>query len=259
MKLIPLFPRAIRHGVHSRTGDLATYPEKPVRVVVPYVAGQGVDITMRVVSERLSRELGKEFVIENKSGAAGNLGTQFVKQASADGYTLLACTNATHAANSTLYPNSGIVPEVDFVPIALTGMFPMVVAVSGDSPLNDLQDLVAAARAKPDTINVALPHTTARVVFELLRSEAKAPLFGVLYRGLPLADIVTDRVQVLVDTVAATRRLIEVGEAEGTGSNDRRTVSVAARREDCGATGCTGVRDRGLDGALRAARRRPRR
>jgi tripartite-type tricarboxylate transporter receptor subunit TctC len=211
MKLIPLF---LALSVTTFASPLAypqAYPEKPVRVVVPYVAGQGVDITMRVVTEKLSRELGKEFVVENKSGAAGNLGTQFVKQAPPDGYTLLACTNATHAANRALYPTSGIVPDADFVPVALTGMFPMVVAVSGDSALNNLQDLVGAARAKPDTINVALPHTTARVVFELLRSEAKAPLFGVLYRGLPLADIVTDRIQVLVDTVAATRSLIEAG------------------------------------------------
>lgn len=187
------------------------YPNKPVRIIVPYVAGQGVDLTMRLMTDKLAKEMGQQFVIENKPGAAGNLGTAVARQAAADGYTLVACTNATLAANKYLYKDPGFDVDTDFVPVALTGMLPMAVTVRGSSRFDTLQDLVAAARAKPATINVALPHTTARVVFELLRSEARAPLFGIPYRGLPIADIASDQIQVLVDTVAAVRPHIQSG------------------------------------------------
>ncbi|MBI5275184.1 MAG: tripartite tricarboxylate transporter substrate binding protein [Burkholderiales bacterium] len=187
------------------------YPNKAVKVIVPYGAGQGTDVAMRVVTEQLARELSQTVIIDNKPGAAGNLGVLAALQAPADGYTILLGTNATHAANKFLYPNLAFDPETDFLPIALTGMLPLVVCVAADSPYNDLQQLLAAARAKPDSINVGLPHTSARVVFELLKQEAKAPLFGLAYKGLPLADLVSGRIQVTIDTVAATRAHITAG------------------------------------------------
>lgn len=187
------------------------YPNKPVRVIVPYAAGQGTDVAMRVVTEQLAKEMGQSFIIDNKPGAGANLGVIAATQAPADGYTILLGTNATHAANKFLYPNLPFDPETDFAPIALTGMLPLLVCVAADSPYNDLQQLLAAARAKPDTINVGLPHTSARVVFELLKQETKAPLFGLAYKGLPLADLVSGRIQVTIDTVAATRAHIAAG------------------------------------------------
>src|SRR4051812_40552456 len=81
------------------------YPAKPVRVIVPYGAGQGTDVAMRVVTEQLGKELSQSFVIENKPGAGGNLGTLAALQAPPDGYTIVLGTNATHAANKFLYPN----------------------------------------------------------------------------------------------------------------------------------------------------------
>jgi tripartite-type tricarboxylate transporter receptor subunit TctC len=192
-------------------GLAQAYPSKPVRVIVPYGAGQGTDVAMRAVTEQLAKELNQSFVIDNKPGAGGNLGTQAALQAPADGYTIVLGTNATHAANKFLYPNLGFDPETDFMPIALTGMLPLVICVGGDSPINDFQQLVAAARAKPDAINVGLPHTSARVVFELLKSEAKAPMFGLAYKGLPLTDIVSGRIQVTIDTIAATRAHVAAG------------------------------------------------
>ena len=211
MKHLPRFIAAGIALLAAAPAPAQTFPDRPVRVIVPYVAGQGVDLTARLVTEKLTKELGQPFPIENKPGAGANLGTQYVKQAAADGHTLLACTNATHAANKALYPNLPFDPEADFEPVAMLVMMPMNLTVAGDSPFNSLADLLAAARAKPDSINVALPHTTARVVFELLRSEAKAPLFPVPYKGLPLGDLVSGRIQALVDTVAATRALITAG------------------------------------------------
>ena len=202
---------ALALGATTLSAFAQGYPNKPVRVIVPYAAGQGTDVAMRVVTEQLAKEMGQSFIIDNKPGAGANLGVIAATQAPADGYTILLGTNATHAANKFLYPNLPFDPETDFAPIALTGMLPLLVCVAADSPYNDLQQLLAAARAKPDTINVGLPHTSARVVFELLKQESKAPLFGLAYKGLPLADLVSGRIQVTIDTVAATRAHIAAG------------------------------------------------
>ena len=202
---------ALALGATTLSAFAQGYPNKPVRVIVPYAAGQGTDVAMRVVTEQLAKEMGQSFIIDNKPGAGANLGVIAATQAPADGYTILLGTNATHAANKFLYPNLPFDPETDFAPIALTGMLPLLVCVAADSPYNDLQQLLAAARAKPDTINVGLPHTSARVVFELLKQETKAPLFGLAYKGLPLADLVSGRIQVTIDTVAATRAHIAAG------------------------------------------------
>jgi tripartite-type tricarboxylate transporter receptor subunit TctC len=133
------------------------------------------------------------------------------KQAHPDGYTIALGTNATHVINKFIYPNLAFDPEADFVPIALTGMLPMVVAVHVDSPFHDLQQLISAARANPDMFNVGLPHNSARMVFAMLKTEAKAPFFGVAYRSMPLADMVSGRIQVVIDTIAATRAHIASG------------------------------------------------
>jgi len=202
---------ALALGATTLSAFAQGYPNKPVRVIVPYAAGQGTDVAMRVVTEQLGKEMGQSFIIDNKPGAGANLGVIAATQAPADGYTILLGTNATHAANKFLFPNLPFDPETDFAPIALTGMLPLLVCVAADSPYNDLQQLLAAARAKPDTINVGLPHTSARVVFELLKQETKAPLFGLAYKGLPLADLVSGRIQVTIDTVAATRAHIAAG------------------------------------------------
>jgi tripartite-type tricarboxylate transporter receptor subunit TctC len=96
------------------------YPSRPVRLVVPYPAGQGTDVVGRYLAEQLSRAIGQNVVVENRPGAGGNIGTQQVARAAPDGYTLLLGTNGTHAAAPFLYPNLGFDPEADFEPIALT-------------------------------------------------------------------------------------------------------------------------------------------
>jgi tripartite-type tricarboxylate transporter receptor subunit TctC len=192
-------------GLLTLAGYAENYPARSIRIIVPYAAGQGTDIIMRLIADQMSQHLGQQVLIDNQPGAGGNIGTLLAKQARPDGYTLALGTNATHVINKYLYPGLAFDPEADFLPIALTGMLPMVVAVSADSPWNDLQQLLSAARAHPGTINVGLPHNSARIVFEVLKTEAKAPLFGVAYRSMPLADMVSHRIQVMIDTIAATR------------------------------------------------------
>jgi tripartite-type tricarboxylate transporter receptor subunit TctC len=197
------------------TGEAAaqTYPARPVRIIVPYQAGQGTDVAARHLAEQLSKSLGQNFFIENKPGAGGNIGTQAAAQATADGYTLLMGTNATQVMNEFLYPSVGYQPDKDFAPIVLVGLLPLVVAANPSFPANSIAELVAAAKAKPDKIDVAMPSTTSQLIFELLKEKSGAPLFGVPYKGSATAmtEVMGGQVQLMIDTVAATRGQISAG------------------------------------------------
>ena len=189
------------------------YPNKPVRIVVPYPAGQGTDVATRYVAEQLSKAVGQNFVVENRPGAGGNIGTQFVARAPADGYTLLMGTNGTHAAAPFLFQNLGFDPLADFEPIALIGVLPLAIVTAPSSPVDSVEKLVAAARAKPDAINVAYTTTTSRATLELFKQQANAPLFGVAYKGSAQAitDLVGGQVEVMMDTIASLRTMVTGG------------------------------------------------
>ena len=106
------------------------YPNKPVRIVVAYQAGQGTDVATRFLAERLGKALGQNFFIENKPGAGGNIGTEAAARAAADGYTLTMGTNATHGTNQFLYDAVPFDAEKDFEPVILVGSFPMAIAAN---------------------------------------------------------------------------------------------------------------------------------
>ncbi len=189
------------------------YPNRPVKIVVPYPAGQGTDVAARYLAQQLSKQIGQNVIVENRAGAAGNIGAQFVAKSPNDGYTLLMGTNATHAAAPFLFVNPGFDPDADFDPVILTGILPMAVVTSPSNPVDSLQKLAEAARARPDTINVAVTTTTSRSTLELLRQQANAPLFPVLYKGSAQAitDLIGGQVTYMVDTVASVRAQVTGG------------------------------------------------
>ena len=190
-----------------------TYPSRPVRVIVPYQAGQGTDVAARYFAERLSKALGQQFIVDNRPGAGGNIGAEAVAHAAADGYTLLMGTNATQTMNEFLYPSTGYDAAKDFAPVVLVGMLPMVIAANPDFAPSTIPELVAAAKAQPDKINVALPSTSARVVFEFLKERTGAPLFGVPYKGsgTAMTEVMGGQVQLIVDTATALRGHVQNG------------------------------------------------
>jgi len=102
------------------------YPSKPVRIVVPYQPGQGTDVATRFLAEHLSRATGQNFIVENRAGAGGNIGTAEAARATPDGYTLLMGTNGTHVLNQYLFASISFDPEKDFEPIMLVSTFPLV-------------------------------------------------------------------------------------------------------------------------------------
>jgi len=202
-------------GLRSATAQStkAAWPAKPIRVIVPYAAGQGADVLTRLVANELSKTLSQPVYIENRAGAGGNIGAAAAARSDGDGYTFMLGTNATNAANEFLYANRGFEPG-DFVGVAMIGLLPMVICTSApDLPTNGLAELIARARAKPDTLNVGLPSTTAQVVFAEFVRSAQAPLFGVMYKGSgqSLIDAIGGQIPLAIDTVTASRAYVATG------------------------------------------------
>ena len=189
------------------------YPSKPIRVIVPFPAGQGTDVGTRFLAERLGRALGRNLVVENRPGAGASIGTEALAKSAPDGYTLGIGTAGTHTMNPSLYPSLGYDPEKDFEPISLTGLLPLMIAAHPSFAPNTIAELIAAAKAKPDTLNVALPAPPQRVAFELLRLQGGAPLFGIPYKGSAsaLPEVMSGQVPLIVDSITALRPHINSG------------------------------------------------
>jgi len=195
------------------TAAADTYPTKPVRVIVPYQAGQGTDVATRFISERLAKELGQPFVVENRPGAGGNIGAAEVARAEPDGYTLLMGTNGTHVLNQYLFSTLNFDPAKNFDPVMLVSTFPMVIITRPESPYKSLDDVLKAAKSKPDGVDVGLPSTTARLVLELLEKQTQTKIAGIPYKGSATAmtDLIGGRVSLGVDTISAVSAQIDGG------------------------------------------------
>jgi len=213
----------------SNPAPAQTYPAKPVRLIVPYAPGQGTDVLSRFLAQKLQESLGQPFVIENKPGAGGNIGAEAAAKASPDGYTLVMGTNATHAANLAMYGTLPFDHMRDFAPIALVGMLPMVLSAAPSFPASSLDELIAAAKTKPNEINIALPSTTAQIVLELFTRTAGAKLFAVTYKGSAAAftDVVGGRVPLLIDTATATLPQIAAGKLKALAVSTARRTALA--------------------------------
>jgi tripartite-type tricarboxylate transporter receptor subunit TctC len=189
------------------------YPAKPVRVIVPFPPGQGTDVATRHLAEQLSKALGRNFFVENRPGTGGSLGIEALARSAPDGYTLGIGTAGTQTMNPSLFPSLGYDPEKDFEPITLTGMLPLMIAAHPSFAPSSIQELIAAAKAKPDTLNVALPAPPQRIAFELLRQQGGAPLFGIPYKGSAsaLPEVMSGQVLLIIDSITALRPHINSG------------------------------------------------
>jgi len=160
------------------------YPSKPVRIVVPFVPGGPVDVMARLLGEHLSQALQGNFVVDNRPGAGGNIGSALVAKAPADGHTLLLATGSILSINEALYPRPGFNPAKDFTPVSLTGDMPLIIAVHPEVPARDLKQLVALGK-KPEGLLLSSPGngTTPHLAAELFKRETGATLVHVPYKG----------------------------------------------------------------------------
>ena len=188
------------------------YPAKPVSLIVTFPAGSGPDIIGRLTGQWLSERLGQPFVIENKPGFGGNIGTEYVANSAADGYTILMPVS-TNAVNATLYPNLSFNFVRDIAPIAGIGKTPFVVVVPPSFPAKTLPEFIAYAKANPGKINMASggigssPH----VCGELLQIMSGIKLVHVPYRSNYMPDLLAGQVQVVFNPIAQALPLIREG------------------------------------------------
>ena len=174
-----------------------SYPARPVRVIVPFPPGAGADITTRLFAPRLSEALGQAVVVENRAGAAGNIGAEVVARAAPDGYTLLTAP-ASIAISQTLYKKLSFDLLRDFQAVSMLASVPFVLVVHPSLPVHNVKDLIALAKARPGQLNYAStgngssPHLTA----EMLKMQARIDAVHVPYKGTPLAvtDLLTGQV-----------------------------------------------------------------
>lgn len=139
----------------GRAALAQSYPERPIRLVVPYAAGTTTDLLARQVSDKVSDILGAKLILENKAGAGGNLGAEFAARSTADGYTLLWGTSQTQAVNISLYKSIRYDPAKDFASVAKIASQPLVLVVHPDVPARTVKELVALAKAQPEKLNYA--------------------------------------------------------------------------------------------------------
>lgn len=171
-------------GVFPSLASAQSYPVKPVKVVVGYSAGGAVDAVARTVGQAMSASMGQTFVVENKPGAGTNIAVKSVIAAEPDGYTLMMAANAL-AANMALYQPAPFDAERDLVPVSLIGRVPVVIAANASAPYANIQQLIAAARAKPGSISFASPGngSTPHMAVEFFKRAAVVSLLHIPYRG----------------------------------------------------------------------------
>lgn len=171
-------------GAFPLLASAQSYPAKPVKVVVGYSAGGAVDAVARTVGQAMSASMGQTFVVENKPGAGTNIAVKSVIAAEPDGYTLMMAANAL-AANMALYQPAPFDAERDLVPVSLIGRVPVVIAANASAPYASIQQLIAAARAKPGSISFASPGngSTPHMAVEFFKRAAGISLLHIPYRG----------------------------------------------------------------------------
>lgn len=205
-----LFTGSLIGGVNAQS-----YPERPVRFVVPYPPGGGNDILARVLAEKLGDRLGgKRFFVENVPGAGGNLGTTQAAKAAPDGYTLLMANNS-FVMNPSLYKSIPFDVTRDFAPVAMVSSIPMVLVVSPNVPAKSVSELVALAKAAPDGLTYGTPGagTPQHLAAEIFASRSGAKLRHVPYRGTGPAtqDLLGGQIQLMFATAASVEQHVRVG------------------------------------------------
>ena len=180
------------------------YPNKPVKVIVPYPPGGPTDIVARSVAQKLSEQTGQQFVVDNRAGAGGNIGAEAVKNSPADGYTLLVATTA-HAINKTLFPKLNYDLTKDFVPVTQLTAGPLVIVANPKFAPSNVKELIAAAKAKPGEVNFASsgPGQSTHLSAELFSSMAGVKMTHVPYKGSApaLTDTMGGQTAIFFDTM----------------------------------------------------------
>ena len=212
---------AIALFMYAGSAFAQAYPSKPVRLVLPYPPGGGTDVIARPLAQKLSESLGQQVIVDNRGGAGGNIGMEFVAKAPPDGYTLLFALTAQYAVNPTLYPKLPYDPVKDYAHISLLANAPYLLVVHPSVPAKSVKELIALMKARPGQLAYASSGngSGAHLAGEMLRSLAHVEMTHVPYKGAgpALPDLIAGQVQLSFVTYTAAGPHIKTGRLRALG------------------------------------------
>ena len=208
----------------------AAFPARPIRLVVPFAAGGGNDLLARVIAQRLQTAWGQAVLVDNKPGAGGNIGADFVAKSAPDGHTLLLATN-TLAINPAIFATIPFDVRQDFAPVALAAATPFVLLVNNELPVKSVRELIAHARAKPGklsyaSVGIGTPH---HLGMELFKSLTGTDIVHVPYKGsvTSLTDLSSGQVQVMLASINAAMPFMQGGKVRAIAIAEPRRIESA--------------------------------
>jgi tripartite-type tricarboxylate transporter receptor subunit TctC len=207
-------PTVIGSGALAQS-SAASWPNRPVRIIIPFTPGGGADMIARLVALKMTEVLGQQFIVESRAGAGGNLAAEFIARSAPDGYTMFLAGDH-HATNIFLNPNLSYHPVNDFEPVSLVVQYPVVMVVPNNSPSRTLKDFIARAKAEPGKLSFASPGhgVVPHLAAELFVRAAKVNMIHVPYRGAAPAiqDLIPGRVDSFFNNIAPVLPLATQGQ-----------------------------------------------
>jgi tripartite-type tricarboxylate transporter receptor subunit TctC len=211
--LLALFAAALSPSVAS--AQSTNWPERPIRLIVPFTPGSSSDIVARIVAQRVGERLKQQLIVDNRSGASGNMGTEAVARAEPDGYTIGLANTSTHAVTASVTAKLGYDPVKDFAPVSMLGSSPFVLATFPGLPAQNVAELLALAKAQPRTLTYASAGqaTLAHLSGALFEKLGKVELIHVPYRGTAqsILDLIQGRVSMQFGTIPPSLANIREG------------------------------------------------
>ena len=208
---------ALLFGLGSTLAMADNYPSKPIKAIVPFAPGSTTDQIGRAFAAKMSELLGQPVVVENRPGANGLIGADFVAKAPADGYTILFGTNSTNAALKSLVKNLPYNQDTAFTPIGFFGSAPLIITINNDVPAKSLNGFVSLAKANPGKMTFAYASTSQRVSSEMLASAADIKMTGVSYKSGPnaMTDVIGGQVNMFTADFGVTLPQVQAGKIRG--------------------------------------------
>jgi len=218
-------------GASARAQLADAWPDRPIRMIVPFQPGSSSDTVARIVGQKLGERLRQQLVIENRVGASGNLGSEAIARAPADGYTIGLVNSSTHAVAASLSANLSYDPVKDFAPVGMIGSSPFIMSVYPGLPAKSVGELLALARSKPRVLSYASagPASSSHLAGALLEKLARVELVHVPYRGSAqsVLDLVEGRVDIQFGTIPPTLALVRDGKVRALAvTGERRSPTV---------------------------------
>ena len=192
-----------------------TYPDRPVRMIVPFPPGGSTDIVARVIAQKLSERLGQQIVVDNRGGAGGIIGMDLVAKAAPDGYTVLMDTSITHTVGASLYSKLPYNVLTDFAPVTMAASVPLLMAIHPAVPAKSVKELIAYAKANPGKLNYSSPGngTSGHLAAEMFKSMAGVNIVHVPYKGggPAVTDLIAGHVQLIIISAVAVLPHVKSG------------------------------------------------